>query len=85
MEKQAKRSRAEKARRDNERHHLERISRLFRTSGTWSKKDVLSLGEIIPRVVECGWLLTKDVIAVLFLLYGPTIFPPGLLEARPAL
>ena len=43
-----KKNELEKARRDSERHHLDRISRLFKaTQHQWSKKDVLGLGESI--------------------------------------
>ena len=47
-EKVAKKNESEKVRRDGERHHLERISRLFKApQQAWSKKDVLSLGKLI--------------------------------------
>lgn len=47
-EKDWKKNGTEKARRDLEWQHLERVSRLFRLSREqWSKKDVLSFGEMI--------------------------------------
>jgi len=47
-EKKVKKNRSEKERRDGERHHMKRISRLFKApQQPWSKKDVLSLGKTI--------------------------------------
>ena len=49
-ERQVKKNKSEKARRDCERHYLDRISRLFKApqqQPQWAKKDVLSLGETI--------------------------------------
>ena len=54
MGKHVKKNGSEKARRDWERYYLERISRLFRAPRhLWSKKDVLSLGEIISLIDRC--------------------------------
>ena len=85
-ERRAKRSKTEKERRDRERCQLERMSRLFKVSPNlkvWSRKDVLSLGKMISRVLGGDRLLTKLDSAVLFLLYGPTAFPRGFIEIRP--
>ena len=50
-ERRRKRNELEKGRRDRERHQVERISRLFKASErAWSKKDALTLGEIISRI-----------------------------------
>ena len=47
-EKEVKKNDSEKVKRDGERRHLERISRLFKAPRQpWSKKDVLSLGKTI--------------------------------------
>lgn len=54
-ERLAKRSKIEKERRDWERRQLERMTRLFKVPSklkVWSRKDVLSLGEMISRVLE---------------------------------
>ena len=83
MGKYARKNGTEKERRDWERHHLERISRLFKaTRQLWSKKEVLSLGKIIFLIDGHNRLLTKFSPAVLFLLYGPAAFPPDFLEAH---
>ena len=48
QEKKVKKGRFEKGRRDREWYNLERISRLFKAPRQlWSKKEVLSLGEIL--------------------------------------
>ena len=83
-EQNTKKNGTEKARRDLERHHLERVSCLFRVSREqWSKKDVLSLGEMIFLIDGCDWLLTRFVPVVLFLLYGPKAFPSTFIEVHP--
>ena len=82
-ERQLKKSAAEKGRRDRERHHLERISRLFKAPEQhWAKKDVLGLGKIIFLIDGRGQSLTKFVPAVIFLLYGSEAFPPSCVEVR---
>ena len=49
--KRARKNGSEKTRRDWERHHLERVSRLFRVPlHSWSKKGVLILGGIISLI-----------------------------------
>lgn len=52
IKKSEQRSDFEKARRDDERRHLARISRLFRApqGWPWSRKDIFSLGEIPFRI-----------------------------------
>ena len=45
--KHTRRVEAERERRDGERQHLERISRLFKPRRPWQRKEVLGLGEII--------------------------------------
>ena len=45
-----KKNRREKTKRGRERHHLERISRLFKVAGseqTWKRVDVLVFGEAV--------------------------------------
>ena len=82
-EKSVKKNGKEKGRRDTERHHLERISRLFRATGQrWSKKDVLSLGKKNFLIDGCEQTLTKSVPAALFLLYGSEAFPRDFVEVR---
>lgn len=81
-----KKNGTEKARRDSERHHLDRISRLFKAPQQrpqWSKKEVLILGESILLIDGGNRLLTKFAPAVLFLFYGPDAFPHDFVEARP--
>ena len=81
----ARKSKTERARRDVERHHMERICSLFRAHGKgWMKKEVLSLGEIIFLIDGCDESLTNFVPVVLFRLYGPGVFPPNFVEVRPA-
>ena len=82
-EKQAKKRRLEKERRDRECNHLARISRLFHKAPRqhWSKKEVLSLGEMVFLIGGPDRLLTKSVPAVLFLLY-PEAFPGDLVQVR---
>ena len=64
-----KKSWSEKARRDLEWYHLERISGLFRTPRQqWTKKEVLNFGEQIFLIDGGHRLLTESVPAVLFLL-----------------
>jgi len=54
MGRHTKKNGSEKARRNSERHHLERISRLFKAPRQlWSKKEVLILGEIIFLIDGC--------------------------------
>jgi hypothetical protein len=61
-EEKRKRNESEKERRGDGRHHVERISRLFRESSKpWSRREVLSLGETIFRVDGWNWLLTKSI------------------------
>ena len=82
-EKQAKKNGLEKGRRDRERHHLERTSRLFRAPERyWSEKEVLSLGEINFLIDGPNQLLTKSVPAVSFLLYAET-FPHDFVDVPP--
>ena len=85
-ERWVKRNKGERERRERERHQLERISRLFKVasqSKLWSRKDVLSLGEIMSCVLGCDRRsLTKFDSAVVFLLYGPAAFPQGFIEVR---
>jgi len=82
--KRTKKNGSEKARRGSERHHLERISRLFKApQQLWSKKDVLSLGESMFLIDGRNLLLTKFVPAVLFRLYGAEAFPRDFIEVRP--
>ena len=69
-------------RRDKERLHCERMSRLFKPRRPWQKKEILGLGEAIFLIDGRGWLLTKLVSAVLFLIYGPGIFPEGFVKVR---
>ena len=79
-----KKSWSEKARRDLEWGHIERISGLFRmVRQQWSKKDVLSLGEQIFLIDGGIRSLTEFVPAVLFLLYGSTPFPDDFIVVRP--
>ena len=83
---QVKKNGTEKARRNSERHHLDRISRLFKAPQQrpqWSKKEVLILGESIFLIDGRNRLLTKFAPAVLFLLYGPDLFPRDFVEVRP--
>jgi hypothetical protein len=50
-EEEDKRNAVEKERRDDGRHQVERINRLFRATKTaWSKKDVVGLSELIFRI-----------------------------------
>ena len=47
----------ERSRRDREKHHLERMSYLFKAQpprGTWARADILSFGEIAPLIGEFG-------------------------------
>lgn len=84
-DRQVKRSQAEQRRRENERHHLERISRLFKAPKPWLKREVLSLGEMIFHVFWGDRSLTKRIPAVVFLLYGSAPFPQDFVDVRPAL
>ena len=78
-----KRNVSEKARRDMERYHLERMSFLFEAPRQlWSKKDILSLGENFFLIDGRDRLLTKFVTAVLFLLYGSGPFSPGFVKVH---
>jgi hypothetical protein len=78
-----RKSEAEKERRGDERDPIERISRLFRAPPKlWTKKEALCLGKTIPHVGGWNWLLTKFFSSILFYLYGPTIFPPGIVQVR---
>lgn len=81
-ERERKRSETEKARRLNGRYHVQRMSLLFKSGRTWSKKDLLSLGEIIFRIDGWDRLLTEFTPAVIFLLYGPTAFPQGFVQVH---
>lgn len=82
--KQIKKNGFEKGRRDRERHHLERISRLFRApQQDWTKKDLLSLGKIIFPNGQATGYLRKFVLAVTFLLYGSGAFSHSFVEVRP--
>ena len=59
-EKRVRKNGSEKGRRDRERHHLARISRLFKAPKEhWSKKEVLSLGEIFFLIDEPDQPLTN--------------------------
>ncbi|KAF9783243.1 hypothetical protein BJ322DRAFT_1110126 [Thelephora terrestris] len=64
---QTKRSRAEQKRREKEKHHLERVSRLFREPAKpWSKKDVLSLAALFLLYgVELAGVVVKRSIRTL--------------------
>ena len=77
-----KRSESEKARRISGRYHVQRMSLLFRSEKTWSKKDLFGFGEIICCIDGWDRLLTEFIPAVLFLLYGPTAFPKGFVQVR---
>ena len=81
--KQVEKRRLEKERRDREWNHLARISRLFHKAPRqhWSKKEVLSLGEIVSLIGGPDRLLTKFFPVVLFLLY-PEAFPGNLVQVR---
>ena len=72
-----KRSEMEKGREGQERHHIERISRLFRTKKSLSGRDVIPLGKIIQTPVSLTERLDtyKHVLAIVFLLQGPSAFP----------
>ena len=73
----------EKERRHTERYQVERISRLFKASrGSRVRRDVLGLSEIIFGINGRDWILTKFPLAVLFLLYGPAVFPNGFVRVR---
>ncbi|KAF9783213.1 hypothetical protein BJ322DRAFT_141439 [Thelephora terrestris] len=67
-ERRRKRNEVEKARRDQERHQVERISRLFRASEkVWSKKDALGLAIIFllrgPGAFPVGFIQVRLVAA----------------------
>jgi len=80
----AKKSKLEALRRDTERFHLERVCLLFSApQNGWTKKEALSLGELIFLIDGCDQSLTDFVPAVLFLFYGPSVFPPGFIQVRP--
>lgn len=84
MGRRTKKNETEKGRRDSERYHLGRISRLFkRAEQQWSRMEVLGLGESIFLIDGRNWLLTKFVPAVLSLLYGPEAFPGDFVKVRP--
>ena len=79
-----KKNMSEKARRDLERYHLERISALFRVyRQPWAKKEVLSFGEAIFLIDGGNRLLTEFIPAVLFLVYGSEPFPRDFIAVRP--
>ena len=84
MDRPKRRSILEKARRGDERRHVARISRLFRASNemTWSRKDIFSLGELLFRIDRWDGCSPNPFTAALFLLYGPTAFPPGFVKVR---
>ena len=56
-ESRVKKNAQEKGKRDSERHHLERVSRLFKVADprqTWTRTQVLSFGEMFYR----RWILS---------------------------
>ena len=79
----AKKSEAEILRRGGERQHLERMCSLFKAPEKgWTKKQALSLGEIIFLIDGCDGSLTDFVPVTLFGLYGPEAFPLGFVKVR---
>jgi len=80
----AKKSKSEALRRNAEQFHLERVCLLFSApQNGWTKKEALSLGELIFLIDGWDQSLTDLVPAVLLLFYGPSVFPPGFIQVRP--
>lgn len=82
-EDRVKKNQREKAKRDGERYHLERISHLFKVAGprqTWTRVDVLSFGKmVLPLTNSAGYSpnISSHRVSPVWLRRVHTRFRPG--------